>query len=207
MINKPLKKVINCGVVILSAGKSNRMKYPKPWLKYDDKFTFLSKIVDTYVKFGCNSCIVVLNKSNSSSEWHANIRVLPNKVNIVINDQLQHERYYSVRLGIKILQDPKHCFIHNVDNPFIDIDTLNKIYAERIASGYVSPTYDKTGGHPVLIGKKIISHILHSKENSMNFRDVLKPYLCKKLKMSNDIVLRNINTTEEYRHYFEQNLP
>ncbi len=47
--------------IILSAGKSSRMGVPKFSLMFDDKSTFLEKIINAYADFGCEEIIVVLN--------------------------------------------------------------------------------------------------------------------------------------------------
>ena len=52
----------NHSVVILAAGKSSRMGNLKFLLKYNERFTFIEKIIDTYQNYNCKEIVVVLNK-------------------------------------------------------------------------------------------------------------------------------------------------
>ncbi|MFQ5334795.1 MAG: NTP transferase domain-containing protein [Flavobacteriales bacterium] len=190
--------------IILAAGAAKRMHYPKPWLRFDRDSSFLSKIIEAYNAFGCGEVIAILNEENSGARWNKELDKLPENTCVVINHQPAKGRFYSLQLGVRQLQNAEFCFIHNVDNPFINTGTLSPIYREKIAEGYASPVYKGSGGHPILIGKKIISDIHSATADNSNLRTFLKPYLCKNVKMRDDAVLRNINTREEYGKFFKQ---
>jgi CTP:molybdopterin cytidylyltransferase MocA len=44
--------------IILAAGKSERLGFPKLSLKYDDDTTFVEHIVNEYQSFGCSDIIL-----------------------------------------------------------------------------------------------------------------------------------------------------
>ena len=201
-LNKTLKK--DTGAIILSAGVSKRMNTSKPFLQFDTTQSFLKKIIDEYAAFGCGEIIVVLN-SNIAKIVNRKSEIVNQNVIFVVNKHLEHERFYSIKLGIQKLRISEFCFIQNVDNPFINSNILNSIYEHKIVDGYVSPSFEGSGGHPILLGKDIIGYIKSLKANNANFRDVLKPYPYNKVELNDDKVLININTVEEYRKYFNDN--
>ena len=52
----------NTSAIILAAGKSERMGYPKFMLRCADGQTFLQKLVSGFLLFGCRQVVVVLNE-------------------------------------------------------------------------------------------------------------------------------------------------
>ncbi len=99
---------------------------------------------------------------------------------------------------MKKIPNTENCFIHNSDNPFINQEILNKVYTNKKNDGYVSPTYNGRGGHPILISKPIIEKIINSSENNSNFRDIINKFPSKKIEINNKEILTNINTKSEY---------
>lgn len=188
----------NVGAVILAAGISKRMKSSKPLLLFNREETFLEKIVREYSKFNCHTIIVVVNKINKGEILKSLGEKLPGNVRFVINDHLEYERFYSVKLGLAKLEDTDFCFIQNIDNPFVTRDLIATIFRYRVSGGYVSPRYKGEGGHPILLGRAIIEDIRSLKENDLNFRHILRSYPCEKVEVGKQDILVNINTLEEY---------
>ena len=138
----------NFSVIILAAGKSTRMKFPKPFLLIppENKITFLEKIISAYQKFNCSQIVVVLNTKNYDFYKQKNYTFLKN-CTIVINEHLEYERFYSIKLGLHAIEtlharkemlyareETLHAtslqtfvFIQNSDNPFISNEVLNRI--------------------------------------------------------------------------------
>ena len=193
----------NTSVVILAGGKSDRMNFPKPFLPYDTKRTFIDKIVYEYNKFGCREVIVVLNEDLNCSQWHEFLSILSKEAIIVYNSFNYLGRFYSVQLGIKALENNDYCFIQNIDSPFIDSELLKKLYDSKTNNGYVVPEYEGKGGHPVLIGKDVINSIKEEKNISINLKDKLRQFDRKTIDTESDNVLVNINTLEDYQKLFD----
>jgi len=197
MSNTPIN---NTGVIILSAGISRRMHSPKQFLKFDKERTFLEKIIDEYNTFGCCEIVLV---TNSEIDWKNNLSYKPSdKVTTVINNHLEHERYYSIKLGLSKISKSEFCFIQNIDNPFVTPNLLETLFQNRNKEGYVSPRYKGKGGHPILLGENIINDIKSVKEKDLNFRTILNNYKCLKVDTENPEILVNINTNEDYQKYF-----
>jgi CTP:molybdopterin cytidylyltransferase MocA len=196
----------NTSVVILAGGKSERMNFPKPFLSYDAKRTFIEKIVDEYNRFGCREIIIVLNEDLNCSQWHEFLSILSKDTIIVYNKNSNLGRFYSLQLGIKALENNDYCFIQNIDSPFIDSDLLKKLYDSKTNYGYVVPEYKDKGGHPILIGREVINSIKEEKNISFNLKEKLRQFNKKTIDSGSDKVLVNINTLEEYKILFNNEL-
>jgi CTP:molybdopterin cytidylyltransferase MocA len=193
-------ELCEAGVVILAAGRSKRMKELKAFLPYDENARFVEKIISTYSGWGCSEIVVVTNPEASQRMKQAGM--VPSTATIVVNDHVEFERFYSVKLGLEAIRLSSFCFIQNVDNPFIDSQILDLLYKHRSDEKYVSPIFENKGGHPVLLNRENINHICNWSENSANFKEVLDTMESLKVEMPDDRVLININSPEEYKRFF-----
>jgi len=188
------------GVVILAAGRSERMKEMKAFLLFDKQNLFIKKILSTYSGWGCREIVVVTNQEASLRMKQTDM--IPAMVKIVVNDHLELERFYSVKLGLGSIRTSSFCFIQNVDNPFIDETILDRIFQYRSEEKYVSPVFENKGGHPVLLNWENIGCIRNWPVDTAIFREVLNTMECQKVEMQDNRVLININSPEEYRKFF-----
>jgi molybdenum cofactor cytidylyltransferase len=181
--------------LILAAGMSERMGVPKMMLPFDENRTFLDVITESYLDFGCSEVIVVVNETNSSlvEEYKRKGRI-----KIVINKHPDWQRFYSIQLGLKSMDNPGAVFIHNVDNPFVNSEVLNELTKALNEPGIVVPVYKDRGGHPVLISKMVVGEILKCSDYSVNFKTFLKRFKRVNVLSGNKNILVNINTLEEY---------
>lgn len=187
------------GVVILAAGISERMKTLKALLPFDEHTTFIGKIISTYHHWGCKEIVVVINNV-AAGLFQRSVPEIENVI-LVVNDHLEYERFYSVKLGLGAIHTSDYCFIQNIDNPFIDAQILDLLYDHRSTEKYVSPVFKNKGGHPVLLNRGNINRICNWNENSANFKEVLDTMKCVNVEMPDDRVLININSPEEYKKY------
>lgn len=184
--------------VILSSGLSERMGKPKALLKWNQKTTFIEKIVSEFHRFGCKQIICMINEI---IEPVCNKMLVPQNVRFVVNHHPDWGRFYSVRTGLSEVLDSDYCFIHNVDNPFVNIRTIEKLYSERNPETWCSPVYRNKGGHPVLIPGTIIRKIVEVQDLNTTLADMLNLYPKIVIEMDDDSIHRNINTPEDYSKY------
>jgi len=189
------------GVVILAAGRSERMNALKAFLPFDENNLFIEKILSTYSGWGCREIAVVTNPE--AQNQIKQLGMVPSNVTTVVNDHMEFERFYSVKLGLAAIRSSSFCFIQNVDNPFIDPQILDIIFEHRSEEKYVSPVFKGKGGHPVLLNRENISKILNWPVNSAIFKEVLKTMECRVVEMPDDRVLININSPEEYQRFYK----
>ena len=189
----------NCSAIILAAGRSGRMGLPKFSLNFNENNTFLEEIVSKYLLFGCNQIIIILNEKgyDATKQSHNSQK----NVLFVKNMNLEWERFYSIKLGAINLKNTERVFIHNVDNPFVNYDTLDKLLSQ-VNTDAVIPTYNNQGGHPILISKNVVNSLIAEKKNDLIFSDFLKRFDKIKVAVDDKNILTNINTLEIYRNTF-----
>jgi len=190
----------HCGVVILAAGRSERMKEYKALLPFDAKETFIERIVSTFSTWGCGEIVLVTNPETQKEM--EKLELIPREVKVVINHNLELERFYSVKLGLGAILNSRYCFIQNIDNPFVDSSVLDLLYQNRSEKAYVSPVFNHKKGHPVLLNRHGIRTISEWTDHAANLKEVLGIMECRTVEMPDDRVLININDPKEYQRYF-----
>jgi len=197
-----MKMERSVSTVILAAGNSSRMNYPKPFLPFDDKRNFIEKIIDTYIAAGINAIILIINadiekKTRSIlSTYYQSCRI-----KLVVNRFPERGRFYSIQQGFKQITS-SFCFIQNIDNPFISKVLLKEMMKVVTITNYVVPACRNKEGHPVLLSNDIVKHLLLLKGDDYNLRNELKYFSKIKVTWPYEEILANINTREEYRKYF-----
>lgn len=194
-------------VIILAAGNSSRMGFPKLALKYSDSQTFIEHIADEYDRFGCAEIILVVNVDNYKYLKDKKLQ-FPEKVKIVVNDHPEWHRFYSLKKGVQALSKKTKVFVHHVDNPFVNYNVLYGLLNNTANADYIYPEYSGRGGHPILLLEKVINDITGRQENQIHLKEFLNHYPKKKVKVLDESVLININTVIDYRKIFRlyQNL-
>ncbi len=188
-------------VLILAAGYSSRIRKHKFALKFNEKSTFVERLVSQYKSLGCKKIIVVLN-AEGVKFFQKNLPHLSNEVMVITNMFPERGRSYSISLGLKHIPGNEKVFIQNVDNPFITTDILKLMLENLKDYDCVSPQYQGEGGHPVLISHNVIKEILVREEKDFVLRDLLKNFKKRTLPVNNQKILANINTMEDYNKYF-----
>lgn len=192
----------HASAVILAAGNSDRMGFPKAFLKFNEDLTFVEKLIIEYKKFGCVSIVVVFNVETKLfylKNYYKNF----NGVKVITNQHHSLGRFFSFKMGLQSLSEESPCFISNIDNPFLDQATLENIYLNKntIKKGYTVPTFQKQGGHPILLNEPLIDDICQIKENDLNIKEVLARYDKKDVEIGSANILHNINTPEDYKSF------
>ncbi|NLE35428.1 MAG: NTP transferase domain-containing protein [Bacteroidales bacterium] len=197
-MNNDKKNTDTCPAIILSAGLSERMGKPKALLRWSRSASFIEKIINEFCSFNCNPVLCVINKL---IEPECRKMKVPASVRFIINDQPESGRFYSVRTGIKEVKESDFCFIHNVDNPFVNRDIIRMLYECRETGAWCSPVYQGRGGHPVLISSSIIRAITDTHDLGTTLADILNSYPRRNVDAADDTILRNINTQEDFNYY------
>lgn len=185
--------------IILSSGLSERMGQPKALLQWNESTIFLEKIIHEYSNAGCNRIVCIINRFIEPFCKKLNV---PNNVKFIVNEYPTWGRFYSIRLASKEVKDSHFTFIQNVDNPFVNVEIIEKLYTKRNQEAWCSPVYNEKSGHPVLLPRFIIEKISRIKSNDYTLQAILEPFKRINVEMDTDIILRNINTPEDYARFF-----
>ena len=191
----------NHSVVILAAGKSSRMGNLKFLLKYNERFTFIEKIIDTYQNYNCKEIVVVLNKEGVCEFRNLQIKNMTN-IKVVENKHLEYERFYSIKLGFNSINDKANVFLQNSDNPFVIKELLQALCTNMKTYDFIKPNYKNKGGHPILLSAKLVELIKKEGKNDLNLKEYLKKFNGEKLKVNDKNILININTVSDYDKLF-----
>lgn len=192
----------NFSVIILAAGKSERMGVPKLGLKFDENMLFAEKILESILEIEPMECVIVVNHQGLELVNSGKVRI-SDKVKIVLNDDPDKGRFYSLQCGLKSLNSRRNILITNIDNPFINKDICLKMLRQINDCDYIYPVFNGKGGHPLLINKTVAEGILLQDNTQMNLKEFLKSYRKKTNNVSDQKVLININTPEDYINIFQ----
>jgi CTP:molybdopterin cytidylyltransferase MocA len=188
-------------LVILAAGRSERMGISKHKLIYSGEKTFLDNIIDNYNRMKCSQIALVINDKvgNLLSD---SAKSLPENLKIIVNHYPDYGRFYSIQLGLRALDFIQRVFIVNVDSPFFDTQICSRMIGGLEHCNYLYPVYKNKGGHPVIIDEVVAKDIIAQNDNSLNFREFLKNYRKKTINVSDQRIFININTPEDYKSSF-----
>jgi CTP:molybdopterin cytidylyltransferase MocA len=184
--------------LIPAAGFSSRMGAPKALLRMADGRTFAGYLTQKYLLAGCNPVILVIQPGIEIPDLNSH------QVTIVRNPQPELGRSHSIHLGIEKVPHNCACFLHNIDSPYLSEDLLKKLSDCEEESSYCVPVYESRGGHPVLLGKKIVK-TLRNNQTTDDFRMILKNFRKTEVKFLNNHILLNINTFQDYEKWKKKN--
>ena len=195
---------LKTSVIILSAGKSERMGFPKMLLKYSDDETFIEHLIKVFRNAGIEDIVVILNPENISD--FNSLEISKSKfVKTAINQLYKKGRFSSVKTGIMNISDDKEfCFIHNVDVPNISTCVLLQLLKEKNNSDYIVPAFIGKGGHPVLVNRKIISVIKAENSQDVNLKTFLSDFKKQYIEVSDRGVIQNINNQVNYQDFISK---
>ncbi len=189
------------GAIILAGGKSIRMGHPKPWLRGHDGISFAFNLVRAYKAFGCKKIVFVINDAFCKSPWENQINEIDQVAEVVKNMHPERGRFYSLQLAVNQFNSTDFVFIHNVDNPFINLQLLEILKSKTLKNMYTVPTIGNKGGHPILVSGDIIQQISKFQDHTLNLRNVLHQYIRNDVAVPWKGILANINTMDRYEEY------
>jgi molybdenum cofactor cytidylyltransferase len=196
-LSNNLKSKNPFSAIILAAGTSDRMGYPKAALKFNDDANFTQHLCNQFLNAGCEKVVVVINNDTAKLFVENNVS-FPKNVITVINDNPNFGRFYSLQLGLKNCSNADAVFITNADNPFADSDLLAKMHKELDSADYVYPVFNGKGGHPIVISSKVVAEALQTKFENNILKEFLHKFKSKSIETDCDKILTNINTEREY---------
>ena len=185
--------------LILAAGHSSRMGMPKWQLRMPSGEYFAGYLYNRFRAFGCNVHMVVNKDDFESISADDELKNIP----LVLNSRPDLGRFYSLWCGLEQLADTKACFVHNIDNPFVNLQVLQKLIQALQDFDYALPEYQRKGGHPLLISPDMVQQILQYHEPWPDLRSFIGNYRGKRVPVDFPEILFNINTPQDYRHFRE----
>lgn len=180
---------MNVDGVILAAGYSSRANAFKMELEINNRPILKRCIESLYDE--CNRIIVV---SGYKQEKIHKLVEGYSKVKVVFNEEFHKGMFSSVKKGIQYVEEERF-FLTPGDYPLISKDVVKRILAED--GEVIIPSFNKRGGHPILLKSKLINEILMENDYS-NLKKYLNTKRCKYLSLEDNGILIDIDTKEDY---------
>lgn len=191
--------------IVLAAGESNRMGYPKmilPWAKT----TVIEQIIIILQKANLNDILVV------TGGWKDEVESALGgyQVRTIFNPKFKEGGMISsVQVGIKGLNPEFDAAMITLgDQPYIKLEVVTSILNTYLdtRSLLVVPSYEMRRGHPWLVDKILWREILELGKN-YTLRDFLNRNqdLINYVPVNTSTILLDIDTPEDYRNNYPDN--
>ncbi|HWP28808.1 MAG TPA: nucleotidyltransferase family protein [Chloroflexota bacterium] len=193
--------------IVLAAGASRRMGFPKALLPIDGR-TFIqhiiaalaaSRVAAIYVVLGCDQARI-----------RATVDLTPARV--VVNPDWEQGQLSSLATGLQTLPPGEFdaALMALVDHPLIEPAVVDALIAafERTRRPIVVPVYGGRRGHPVLFAASLFPELL-SAPPTEGARAVVRAHRAEVLEVPVDTpgVLADIDTPQHYREWLAKAPP
>jgi molybdenum cofactor cytidylyltransferase len=189
--------------IILAAGESKRMGFPKMLLTFNGR-TMIENVIRNVTGSVVDNTMVVLG-----ADKEALIELVKkSSVKYCYNDNYKEGMLSSVKCGFRNLpSDFEAVLVFQGDQPMITPKVINTVIeAYRLSGkGIVIPVYEKKRGHPLLINRKYRNKIekldIHEGLRSLAYQfsdDVLE------VETDDSGILRDFDTYEDYKKEINQ---
>lgn len=148
------------GIIILAAGESSRLGYPKQIAKYKEK-TLLQLAIDAANDANVDKRVLVLGANRDEIKKTFPGASIPN----IPNPHYQKGMSSSIKVGLEYMlkiDKPDQVIIMLCDQPFVDAKILNKLIAaqKKESKGIIACSYSKTVGVPILFGSAYFKELM-----------------------------------------------
>jgi molybdenum cofactor cytidylyltransferase len=189
----------NIWAIILAAGESKRMGFPKMLLDFNGR-TMIENVISMVVESEAVNIIIVIGAERESL-----LEILAKyRVRTCYNENYKKGMLSSVQCGFNnIPPDAEAVFVFQGDQPLITTKTVNyMIRAYRSTDKkIIIPVYNGKRGHPILIGMKYSEEIM-TLDAGIGLRELTinHPGDILQVETEDPGILRDFDTYEEYRN-------
>ncbi|TRO63358.1 nucleotidyltransferase family protein [Christiangramia sabulilitoris] len=155
-----MRNNVKIGVVILAAGSSSRLGYPKQLVDFKGK-PMLQHIIDVADSFEFGTEVLVLGAAAKEIKD----KIEPKKFEILFNQNWQEGMASSIRAGLeKSLEkekDLEHLLILLSDQPFVSKQRIDALIKEQLASNSEATfsEYDEDVGVPAIFSSSVFPYL------------------------------------------------
>ena len=201
--NNPIQSA-NLGVLVLAAGASTRMGYPKVIAKIGSQ-TFLEKALAAYMAGLTPSTMAIVGGAHIQTVRREASR---HNLKILFNPDWEQGMFSSVQVGCRHFSKYpiSGLFIHPVDCPVVSHHTLSRM-AKTFCDNPNQPLLPVQGaqtGHPVLLPMSTVNAVAHS-PNTATLRDFLQGPNINFCKVPDPGILTNFNSPENISIWLQGN--
>jgi molybdenum cofactor cytidylyltransferase len=151
---------VNVEGILLAAGQSRRMGYPKPLLKLRDR-TFLEHLSELMLR-SVSRLVIVLGAHAQTVA-----RAVPDDPRVVTVENREYERgqLSSLQTGLACIgAESRAAMVHLVDHPTVRAETFAALFREYETTGrsIVIARYRGRRGHPVVFDRAVFRELLNA---------------------------------------------
>jgi molybdenum cofactor cytidylyltransferase len=189
--------------IILAAGESRRMGFPKMLLQFNGK-TMIENVIDHVVQSESEGILIVLG---ANSENIVDF-IRKYEATCCYNNNYKDGMLSSVQCGFKNLPaDTEAVLVFQGDQPLITPAVINNLINEYRSSGkgIIIPVHKGKRGHPLLLDRKYFDKI-DKLDPGEGLRSITYNYSDDVLEIQTDEpgILRDFDTYDDYRNEFNQ---
>ena len=193
-----LSVVESIAAIILAAGRSERMGTFKPLLPFGLK-TVIETCLENMRSGGVETVVVVLGQDQRAEELKTLLQ--NSSVTFAINPDPASEMSASIMCGIRALPERSRAVIINpVDHAAVPGEVVARLISEWMQGArLVKPTWNKCGGHPVLLDLLFRNELL-----SLDADGGLKAFFSdhqeqvRRVEVDSNYVVRDMDTWDDY---------
>ncbi len=189
------------GAVILAAGESSRIGFPKALLQWQEK-SFLERIVET-LRAARVGEIRVVTSPDGEKLIRQNLS-LP-RVQLLVNPDPARGQYSSLKCGLQDF-DVDVALVCLVDHPKVSASVLLELKEVCVATDALAviPCFREKRGHPIAVKRELIDLFLLAPDSS-NTKEVLLQHWShvREIETTDAGVIADIDTPEDYERYLE----
>jgi molybdenum cofactor cytidylyltransferase len=184
--------------IILAAGESKRMGFPKMLLTFNGK-PMLENVIINVINSDIDNTIVIFGSENKDlEEITGRLRVRH-----VYNKNYKEGMLSSVQCGFRnIPENSDAVLVFQGDQPLISTFTINKVIRAYRSSdrGIIVPVYEKKRGHPILIDIRYRNEI-EKLDPQVGLRSLTYNFSDDVLEIETDDpgILRDFDTYSDYK--------
>ncbi len=150
--------------ILLAAGESRRMGYPKPLLRVGSE-TFIART--TALALSVASRVIIVLGAHAE---RVGLAIAPNPAIMVVeNPNFTHGQLSSLKVGLAaaIRDNADAVIVHLADHPLVAPATFRKLVDDynNAASPIVVTRYRGRRGHPVLFGCSVFAELMAAPED------------------------------------------
>jgi molybdenum cofactor cytidylyltransferase len=185
--------------IILAAGASQRMGYPKALLPYRGR-SFLAGILDATFAAGVDLRVVVLGYYADKIQREIDLA----GVVVVLNEELDAGPIGSIRAGIRALASypVEAALVWPVDRPHVPVATVSALLDafRQTHHPIVAPVFEGRRGHPVLFARSVFDELLAAPDDE-GARVVVRRDATRvaAVEVADSSVLEDLNTPSDYK--------
>jgi molybdenum cofactor cytidylyltransferase len=200
------------GCIILAAGESRRMGFPKALLPYPlpdgSETTFLRRLVDVMSRSRAEPIVVVLG--HEAERIRRSLPGMPDgAVRVVVNSRYHEGMLTSILAGIQAIEESpaEGALLIPVDHPDVTPEIVDLLIDrfEQAPHPIVLPVFQGRRGHPVLFARSVFDEIRRAPE-SVGARQVVWDHQgdLLEVEVQEPGIGRDVDTPGDYRSLRER---